>query len=454
MQMSRKFLLAILILQLAWAARVEDGCEEAASDNVSTSGIYSFTIEDKRYCPQCNHSEDNPDSISREHVVNNTIHSKEAEEEPTKCGENLYLKVDSGTTSCVAGEDCGTGSFPGTDSTGNRKCISCSDSANGGIEHCSECSLLAPTSRSVTVLITCSKCSDNNLSPLGDKCLRECPFGTYDNGDNVCARCHESCASCNNSAEPASCTSCYPGFVLDHAGRPAGTCIPECTGRYAENCEAGQCTAVVGTSKYCSKCKTGYVPVDGICVSTATREVMGCTPGNDGTCTACTGTYFLQSGGCYQSTAYPGMRLCEQAQDGKCTKCANLQAVDKQGSCPLCETGCDLCGTSRATACQACFPGYYHSGTKCFKCTDDSDESGVKITGAPNCVSCEPPNPGKSGPVTCYVTQQPNNDNTGWSMNSNALSPGAITGISITVILIIGGVAGFLCWWFFCHKKK
>ena len=33
------------------------------------------------------------------------------------------------------------------------------------------------------------------------------------------------------------------------------------------------------------------------------------------------------------------------------------------------------------------------------------------------------------------------------------LSSAAIAGISITVILVVAGVAGFLCWWFICRRK-
>ncbi|EFO61664.1 High cysteine protein [Giardia lamblia P15] len=450
--MFRKFSVAIFILQLAWAIQVADGCRRATSGNVSTHGMYSPTIENNKYCSQCNHGKGNSSLINREYTANNTTHSKGTKGKLTKCNRNLYLKTESGVTSCVAGEDCGSGSFPTVDSAGNKKCIPCNDSANGGIEHCSECSLLAPTSRSATTLIKCSKCSVNMLSPLGDGCLRECPAGTYDSSD-VCALCHESCASCNNNAEPTSCTTCYSGFVLSHTNGPIGKCIPECTGEYIENCDDGQCTAIVGTSTYCSKCKTGYVPVDGICVSVTTREVTECIPNNDGTCKSCKGTYFLQSGGCYQSTTYPGMTLCEKAQDGKCITCTNSQKPDAQGSCPLCELGCELCSASKATTCWTCFPGYYQSGTKCFKCTDNSNEGGRTITGVPNCLSCEPPDNG-SGPVTCYVTQQSDKNNSRDSLNKNALSSGAITGISVVAILIIGGVVGFLCWWFLCHKKK
>ena len=211
------------------------------------------------------------------------------------------------------------------------------------------------------------------------------------------------------------------------------------------------CTASIGGSKYCSKCKSGFVPVDGLCVSATARAPTGCTPSNDGTCSACTDTYFKESGGCYQSTAYPGKTLCEKASNGKCTLCANLQTPDTNGSCPLCAAGCDMCDTPKTSTCWGCLPGYYLSTDKCMKC--DSDDG--SITGVKDCVSCDPPD-SNQGSVTCYVTQEPTVNPTDPSVNKggSSLSTGAIAGISIVIILIIGGLAGFLCWWFLCRKKK
>ena len=230
-----------------------------------------------------------------------------------------------------------------------------------------------------------------------------------------------------------------------------GTCIPECTGRYAENCETNQCTAVLGGSKYCSRCKNGYVPVDGLCVSATARVALtGCTPSNDGTCSACTDKYFLESGGCYLSTVYPGKTLCSSAADGKCTGCANGQTPDSStGVCPACPAGCSKCnGSGSSQTCSECLAGYYKSGTSCVKCSENSSS----ITGVPNCVSCAPPT-NNQGSVTCYVTQEPSVDPMIPSVNKGGLSSGAIAGISVAAVVVVGGLVGFLCWWFVCRGK-
>eukprot|EP00701_Giardia_intestinalis_P005797 XP_001709621.1 VSP [Giardia lamblia ATCC 50803] len=44
-------------------------------------------------------------------------------------------------------------------------------------------------------------------------------------------------------------------------------------------------------------------------------------------------------------------------------------------------------------------------------------------------------------------------DNTGGSVNRGGLSTGAIAGISVAVVAVVGGLVGFLCWWFLCRGK-
>ncbi|ESU39103.1 Variant-specific surface protein [Giardia duodenalis] len=326
-----------------------------------------------------------------------------------------------------------------------------------GVEGCAECTLSVPATTA-----TCNRCTTKNLSPLKDACLTDCPAGTYldstgDNG-NTCRLCHESCASCSTNAE-TSCTACYPGYVLKRDETNAkGTCIKECTGDFMAHCKADGCSLNVGGSKYCDQCEDGYAPVDGVCtkVASTTRDASGCKA-SGGKCTECGANYALLSGGCYNTRKLPGSSVCTAAQNkGQCQTCANGQTY-ADGNCPACTEGCAKCASGKET-CTDCLAGYYKgAGDKCFKCTDSDKASSNAITGVENCISCAPPT-GGSGPVTCYVTQQEADDGTGGdtggdSTNRSGLSTGAIAGISVAVIVVVGGLVGFLCWWFICRGK-
>ena len=374
----------------------------------------------------------------------------------TECQAERYFK-EGPPVSCVTAASCNTGYFPMTDSadSNKKKCLACSTADKGGIGGCSACELLPSTTRASTVLISCSACSTNNLSPLKNECMQNCPAGTYAK-DKVCTPCHASCSECTDDTE-SSCTACYPGHVLSKGDNTKGTCIKECTGKFAENCEANQCTASIGGSKYCSRCKSGFVPVDGICVpaETARAAPAGCTPSTTtaGTCESCKDAYFKESGGCYQSTAYPGKTLCSQAANGQCSQCANGQDKDSNGSCPACPANCASCAKDSGKACTKCFSGYYlDSANACKKC---SETSGT-ITGVENCISCEKPS-NNQGSVTCYIKTSGGSGGGGSSDNSTSsdpkLSSGAIAGISVAVIVVVGGLVGFLCWWFICRGK-
>ena len=135
-----------------------------------------------------------------------------------------------------------------------------------------------------------------------------------------------------------------------------------------------------------------------------------CTTAKDGACTQCANGYFLLDGGCYQTNRQPGSQVCTQAgSNGQCSQCANTLSPN-DGVCPSCPAGCSKCTTSsNSQTCSECLAGYYKSGSKCFKCTADSNESGSAITGVKDCVSCAPPTT-PPGPVTCYITQTPTVD--------------------------------------------
>ena len=94
-----------------------------------------------------------------------------------------------------------------------------------------------------------------------------------------------------------------------------------------------------------------------------------------------------------------------------------------------------------------CASGYYKATSATGPCASCESSSG-DITGIPDCVSCAAPST-NSGPVTCYVMQE----STDPSVNKGGLSTGAIAGISVAAVVVVGGLVGFLCWWFVCRGK-
>ncbi|ESU39915.1 Variant-specific surface protein, partial [Giardia duodenalis] len=61
----------------------------------------------------------------------------------------------------------------------------------------------------------------------------------------------------------------------------------------------------------------------------------------------------------------------------------------------------------------------------------------------------------KSGVCTCNDGFTPSTDSSACvaASSSSNLSTGAIAGISVAAVVVVGGLVGFLCWWFICRGK-
>ncbi|ESU42635.1 Variant-specific surface protein [Giardia duodenalis] len=296
---------------------------------------------------------------------------------------------------------------------------------------------------------TCEECeSGKHLTPTKEACLAACPAGSYSSG-GACVPCDPSCAECS-AAGAERCTACPAGRMLRYADEAklgeGGRCVAECAVG-ADGC--AECGLAIGGTKYCSKCsEASQVPLNGVCASNAARAQF-CTTASGGACSACAAGYFIQEGGCYKTDRLPGKSVCTTESGGKCQACANgQQAVNNV--CPLCDPTCKTCEAANTKQCKTCFSGYYLDANKvCKKCSETSGN----IQGVENCISClAPTSPNALTPVTCYVTQTPTVDPTGPSVNKGGLSSGAIAGISVAAV-VVGGLVGFLCWWFVCRGK-
>ncbi|EES99978.1 VSP [Giardia duodenalis ATCC 50581] len=180
------------------------------------------------------------------------------------------------------------------------------------------------------------------------------------------------------------------------------------------------------------------------------------------------------NGGCYEMAKYPGKSVCTATKtggtcqtsadgykldgsnnlvtcsrnckvcnnDGACTTCMPGYVVSKS-DCIQCAAGCATCAGTAAT-CDICTDGYYKSGSKCIACS----KSEASIIGVSDCASCAPPASG-TGSVLCYFMNSDVID----PDNKSSLSTGVIAGISVAAVVVVGGLVGFLCWWFLCRGK-
>ncbi|ESU36886.1 Variant-specific surface protein [Giardia duodenalis] len=290
----------------------------------------------------------------------------------------------------------------------------------------------------------CTECNDNNYLTPTNQCIPDCTAisGYYGDTDKKCKACSPECAECVGPASNQ-CSACPAGKALTYGGSdPAqgGTCGDACT---ADKNGCKVCGARIGGTDYCSQCSVGaQAPLNGVC--TANARVQFCTQIADGSCTVCRDGYFLKDGGCYKPDQQPGKQVCTQANGGKCQTCTNGLAADN-GDCSksVCHSTCATCSApSIASSCKTCATGYYKENGSdttaglCKKCSE-------KISGCKQCVSSS----GSS--VICLESEA----GTGGSVNKSGLSTGAIAGISVAVIVIVGGLVGFLCWWFLCRGK-
>eukprot|EP00701_Giardia_intestinalis_P000840 XP_001704664.1 VSP [Giardia lamblia ATCC 50803] len=415
------------------------------------------------------------------------------------CPLNSNEEKTSGVCECVEGyvpDNAGTGCTKKSDPQCNTPgCKTCSEPKTSK-EVCTECEgtkALTPTGQCIDNCgdlggyyagtneggkKACKKCEVENclLCNENGQC-DTCKDGYYKSGA-ACAKCDTSCKTCANGNSNG-CTSCEPKKALSYEGEGnTGTCKPGCEPN-ANNCE--KCELTVNGTAYCSKCKdAGQFPQNGVC-SAAAGKAITCTTQGSGVCNKCANGLLRMNGGCYETTKFPGKSVCLAAAEASdacqtpadgykldngalttcsagCKTCTSQDQCDtckagyaKTGGntqkCVPCATGCSECNANDATKCTVCAAGYYLSKEKCIAC-DKSD--GGSITGVANCASCAPPSAG-SGSVLCYLIKD--GDSTDGSTNKSGLSTGAIAGISVAVIVVVGGLVGFLCWWFICRGK-
>ncbi|EFO61161.1 High cysteine protein [Giardia lamblia P15] len=293
----------------------------------------------------------------------------------------------------------------------------------------------------------CTECNDNSYLTPTSQCVPDCTAikGYYGDTDKKCKKCHDTCTECVGPAN-SQCSACPASKALTYSDSAypdrGGTCGDACkTTEGSTGCKV--CGSTIGETLYCSQCNNNdQAPLNGNCA--ANSRTAFCTTVSDGACTQCAAGYFLKDGGCYETNKQPGKQVCSSAQGGACQTCANgLQAQNGDCSKSACHPTCATCSApSTASSCKTCAAGYYKENGNdstagpCKRCSE-------KIPGCKQCTSSS------TGSVVCLESEA----GTGGSTNKNALTTGAIAGIAVAVVIVVGGLVGFLCWWFLCRGK-
>ncbi|ESU40521.1 Variant-specific surface protein [Giardia duodenalis] len=249
-------------------------------------------------------------------------------------------------------------------------------------------------------------------------------------GSGQCSVGTNGCAECDSSN--TACARCEAGKRLegsqcvDGIGVPLGrglTADPkQCTNSQQCSSSGNNCLDVTigGSSKeVCTKCENTHVPIDGACQPKDAQSAI-CTAGTDtnqGTCTACLGSYYLYSGGCY-ATCPDGTYADSSAHkctacDGTCNTCSGA-GTDKCTSCSTAENYLKLTdssdGTGECVAKGACGTAHFEveADKKCYPC-GDSAHSGVD-----GCTTCAFSQVSGQSTLTCSVctpdTKKPNKE--------------------------------------------
>ena len=300
----------------------------------------------------------------------------------------------------------------------------------------------------------------NNAPTLGSECIL-CSDAT---GDGT-TKGVENCQTCTapGSAGAATCSACQVGYVKDANANVCKPCGTGCSTCSADNTD--QCTACL-EGKYLNgnACidGTGDTCGQGKYADPTTNECKSCaTETSISECTACTYSSSLQKPVC--SACGGSKPLLKTAADGTTTcetNCGDgyFQHTATSGdlkTCQSCATGtndapavsgiqnCASCTyTSNTLKCTACGEGKKPNkeGTGCFDC---GISGCAYCSGTGKCEEC----------ASGFTLSEDKTKCASSSANRSGLSTGAIAGISVAAVVVVGGLVGFLCWWFLCRGK-
>ncbi|ESU41991.1 Variant-specific surface protein [Giardia duodenalis] len=289
-----------------------------------------------------------------------------------------------------------------------------------GVADCTACTAEGLTT-SAGGTAKCTTCNSGKIVKTdenGTTCIAEadCPttngYFLESGSPKNCKACAANCLTCTSAAETA-CQSCTANtYFLGAENGQAGKCVScgdAVTGSGAWKGVAGcaKCTKpkTAGPAT-CTECASNYLKIE--------SETTSCVDAN-----ACTG-------GFVPTTDSSGKKVCVSCGDktnGGIENCSACTPIESPTTTVL--VTCSACSQGKVS------PG----GSSCMTaCPENSSE--------------------QSGACVCNSGFAPSGDKcTSSSANRSALSTGAIAGISVAAVVVVGGLVGFLCWWFICRGK-
>ena len=288
---------------------------------------------------------------------------------------------------------------------------------------------------------------------------------------------------CTAKAEATNCKKANGSDLTDDdtkCGQCTGETFMYKGGCYETTSPAGQQLCTKAAAGLCTAAAPGYF-VPGDKVANTEQSVVSCGDATTGvTVAADSGNKYKGIANCEECTA-PDAAAGARATDkfAKCTKCSAGKYLKDDGSTTQCVATANDCGDGYAAKqdntngnrCLACIDQSNGGVTGCAECTaiTSSARSGAPLVTCSQCSNkkvqpdrkgcvdtCPDNSSDNNGVCECAEGYTPSADGLSCASsntNKSSLPTGAIAGISVAAVVVVGGLVGFLCWWFLCRGK-
>ncbi|ESU40801.1 Variant-specific surface protein, partial [Giardia duodenalis] len=403
-------------------ASAEETCPKATDDSTEEQGKCKstkcdVTIGGNPYCSQCSEPSDHlvdGKCVAAGEDTNKACIAKTRAADGTcgSCAQGYFLhrggcyKIGQAPGNAICTDEapseqqgecktCALGYFknPADVAAGTPPCIACNDTAGFTVSS-------GPTYKGIA---NCAVCTAPEKAESGDR--------------------------------PATCTACVDGYFAESSGASCTVCVDPC-----KTCKGAntKCTSCKDTNPYFKKGdgETGECVVENDCKQDSTHFPTTDKTSQKKICTPCSDAANGGITDCQECTPKTAASLAE-TPSVTCSACTQNKKPNADGTkCIECSVdGCSNC--SKDGICETCSDGKKVSpgGSSCVTtCPDNSTEK-------------------ETGTCLCNEGYSPKDGNCELASTGPNLSTGAIAGISVAAVVVVGGLVGFLCWWFVCRGK-